>query len=94
MTLCSPLVGALSSGQKPLLLQGEEKLQTFNQSQIVNGVSFYDSINGSWLQWYSFYRRGRHVHSYCWACGHVSQYTSLLLQLGKLPALNLSYMCQ
>ena len=49
MTLCSTLVSALSSGQNPLLIQGEEKLPTFNQSQMLNGISFFDSMNETWL---------------------------------------------
>ena len=49
MTLCSTLLSALSSGQKPLLTQGEEKVPTFHQSQVLNRVSFYDSMNETWL---------------------------------------------
>ena len=49
MTLCSTLVSALPLGQKPLLIQGEEELPTFNQSQMLNRVSFYNSMNETWL---------------------------------------------
>ena len=49
MTLCSTLVSALSLGQKPLLMQGEEELPTLNHSQMLNHVSFYNSMNETWL---------------------------------------------
>ena len=50
MTLCSTLDSALSLGQKPLLIQGEEELPTLNHSQMLNHVSFYNSMNETWLQ--------------------------------------------
>ena len=53
MTLCSTLDSALSLGQKPLLIQEEEELPTFNHSQMLNHVSFYNSMNETWLQGYA-----------------------------------------
>ena len=54
MTSCSTLDSALSLGQKPLLMQGKEELPTLNHSQMLNHVSFYNSMNETWL----------HIHTY------------------------------
>ena len=49
MTLCSTLLSALSLGQKPLLIQGEEELPTLNHLQMLNRISFYNFMNETWL---------------------------------------------
>ena len=54
MTLCSTLDSALSLGQKPLLMQGEEEeLPILNHSQMLNHVSFYNSMNETWLHYFA-----------------------------------------
>ena len=53
MTSCSTLVSALSLGQKPLLIQGKEELPTLNHSQMLNHVSFYNSMNETWLHYFA-----------------------------------------